>query len=45
MQDVGDRLARSGRLTEEAMLDNHSRVKEGRATFWRDNKVQRAVSH
>jgi hypothetical protein len=37
MQDPGDRLCRLGRLTEEILLDNNSRILEERLNFVRHN--------
>jgi hypothetical protein len=38
MQDPGDRLQRMGRLTEEILLDNNSRILEERLNFLRHNQ-------
>jgi hypothetical protein len=38
MQDPGDRLQRMGRLTEEILLDNNSRILEERLNFIRHNQ-------
>ena len=43
MQDIGDRLARLGKLDEQILLDNHSRVLADRSTYWRCVRLRLAA--
>jgi hypothetical protein len=45
MQDIGDRLKRLDKLTEEFCLDTWCRILEDRSTYWRGKELQTRIAN